>query len=550
MHDYCIGAFAGPHPHDMMKSHKSSPNNLNSAAITGFPRPFFLPVTVKTIMHRAFLRRRRTSTQPVEVTEDLPAHHHVEVSQAGRNVSIEILPDEVLLEIFDHDRLIALSHPSLGPWKWQRLVHVCRSWRSLIFASPRRLCLRLYYTYRKPVTQNMGKALVPQDDDNVIAALMHHDRICEINFAMTSHLLERSTILMQEPFPVLEHLLLRSRNFARTALVLPSSFLGGSAPRLQDIHLDGIAFPALPQLLLSTQNLGSLQLEEIPGIEFFSPETLVNSMSSLTQLKSLKMHFASPTSHPNQSNSRPPSISSGYTVLPALTEFRFRGSSEFFEDLVSRLETPSLQQFCVGFFDQPAFKITELSLFIGRTRGLTSPRKASIQIWMGDIAIIQHFKSSPYRLDIRLQISRRELGRRVASMSQICRQLFPFLSHVERLDVKAFLLFSARRQRDQLDPAQWLELFRPFEGVKVLEVTGTLVGNIAFALEHATGEMTRDVFPALSDLHLNRPRGALSTSIESFVSARQLSGRPMSAHYRGEKSFDYWGEHNQESMNG
>jgi len=212
------------------------------------------------------------------------------------------------------------------------------------------------------------------------------------------------------------------------------------------------------------------------------------------------------------------------------------------------LDTPCLQQLSIAFFDQPVFEIPQLSLFIGRTEGLTSPRKTSIQLWVRDIAITQQFRASPYRLEIRLEISCRELGRRVASLAHICRQLFPFLPSVERLDVKAFLLFSARRQRDQIDPAQWLELFRPFEGVKALEVTGTLVGNIASALEHATGEMTRDVFPALCDLRLNKSRESLSASIESFVAARQLSGRPISARYRGDRSFEYWGEDDRGSM--
>jgi len=62
-------------------------------------------------------------------------------------VNIDMLPDDVLLEIFgvfmddDFDR----RHQGT----WLRLVHVCRRWRCLVFASPRHLDLRLFCTPRR-----------------------------------------------------------------------------------------------------------------------------------------------------------------------------------------------------------------------------------------------------------------------------------------------------------------------------------------------------------------------------------------------------------------
>jgi hypothetical protein len=119
------------------------------------------------------------------------------------------------------------------------------------------------------------------------------------------------------------------------------------------------------------------------------------------------------------------------------------------------------------------------------------------------------------------------------------KQLFSFLICVERLDIKSFLVLSTRRQQDQIDPTQWLELFRPFRGVKSLEVTDALARNIASALEHATEGMSQDVFPALCDLRLNRSRASFSASIAKFIAARQLSGRPVSVHYSGGRLPDH-----------
>lgn len=166
---------------------------------------------------------------------------------------------------------------------------------------------------------------------------------------------------------------------------------------------------------------------------------------------------------------------------------------------------------------------------------------------MSDIAIVQQFQESPCRLRIGLGISCCELGRRVYSLSNICRHLLPFLPNVEQLDIKAFYFsFSISRPHEQVvDSTQWLELFRSFPGVEALGVSGVLVQNTGSALERvATGEAAKDMLPALCDLRFNGTRGYMSEIIESFVAARQPSDRrPGFAHrIRGEGWLDYRSE--------
>ena len=57
---------------------------------------------------------------------------------ATGRVSITTLPDYVLLEIFNFFVGAAYRED-----EWHTLVHVCQKWRSVAFASPRRLDLRL-----------------------------------------------------------------------------------------------------------------------------------------------------------------------------------------------------------------------------------------------------------------------------------------------------------------------------------------------------------------------------------------------------------------------
>ncbi|KAI9431560.1 hypothetical protein H4582DRAFT_2062637 [Lactarius indigo] len=79
--------------------------------------------------------------------------------QAGKFKNINMLPDDVLLEVFDFYRM---SGKSLCPtriktaWNWYELVHVCTRWRRIIFGSPRRLDLLLICTRGTPVRRSLG----------------------------------------------------------------------------------------------------------------------------------------------------------------------------------------------------------------------------------------------------------------------------------------------------------------------------------------------------------------------------------------------------------
>jgi hypothetical protein len=75
------------------------------------------------------------------------------------NTAINILPDDVLLEIFDLCRSYFNPVNPVRPllvWKWDVLVHVCKRWRQLVFSSPRRLDLQILCTYGTPVRKNLG----------------------------------------------------------------------------------------------------------------------------------------------------------------------------------------------------------------------------------------------------------------------------------------------------------------------------------------------------------------------------------------------------------
>jgi hypothetical protein len=211
--------------------------------------------------------------------------------------------------------------------------------------------------------------------DDVIAVLERRDRVCQIDLMhISSSHLEKGSAAMQEPFPELTYLLLLS--YDETVPVLPDSFLGGSAPRLQLLRLDRIPFPGLPKLLLSAAHLVDLNLENIPHSGYISPEAMLIALSKLTSLRSLRLEFQSPKSRPDHASRCPPPRTR--SVLPVLNYFCFKGVSEYLDNLVARIDAPQLNSLYITFFNQVVFDTPHFIQFISRTPALQNLEKARV----------------------------------------------------------------------------------------------------------------------------------------------------------------------------
>jgi hypothetical protein len=106
---------------------------------------------------------------------------------------------------------------------------------------------------------------------------------------MSSSDLEKLSAAMQEPFPELTRLELSSYG----KVLLPDSFLSGSAPRLRILSLFSIPFPGLPKLLLSAIHLVNLTLWRIPHSGYISPKVMGTALSTFTSLEDLWLDFRS-----------------------------------------------------------------------------------------------------------------------------------------------------------------------------------------------------------------------------------------------------------------
>ena len=211
--------------------------------------------------------------------------------------------------------------------------------------------------------------------DNIIAALEHNDRICQLDlFDLPDSKLETVLVAMQKPFPALTHLVLQLQSGRKPVPVVPASFLGGSAPHLQSLRFNFIPFPGLPKLLLSATHLVELALQNIPHSGYISPEEIVACLSVLTKLENFTIDFESSQSGPETRRHLSPETR---TLLPALTLLYFGGVKEYLEDLVAQIDAPLLDQITITFFRQGFDSdIPQLTKFFGRTPKLKAHDEA------------------------------------------------------------------------------------------------------------------------------------------------------------------------------
>ena len=510
-------------------------------------------------------------------------------SRKSNTTTIEMLPEDTLLEIFDIYRLDTMVWSRDGHrWDWLRLAHVCRRWRDVISISPHRLDLwilcqpggvpierilrswssvRLIVRFKSsPRRPNQGSALPALVPDNIAAALRHWDRICELDLGVTRASAGPIVEVIHEPLQALRSIRVTVDNASGPPILIRNSLLGGSAPHLREIELDGIAFPfpAVQQVLSSTNNLVELNLSNIPNDVYFSPDDLGTTLSSLVHLKSLTIGFHSPASRPRPP---PPGLSITHrplTTLSSLTHLNFHGASEYLEEFVTQIDPPSLSKLSVKLFNQILFEIPHFChQFIPRLKALASlgPGASSSPTWIfvthsaESVSVMFVQEGKPSNENYCLGTSCRRLDWQLSFVTQIASQLPPFiLSSVHSLSIKKKKKEKApsynnssemdsemrgpsesgdleEHSEDVVDSAQWLELFQPFRHLKQIHVWETrFVQGIVKALvtvAEEEGGPPGVVLPELNSLHLSgyRKSPPAAKAAEEFVAARRLAGR-------------------------
>ena len=214
------------------------------------------------------------------------------------------------------------------------------------------------------------------------------------------------------------------------------------------------------------------------------------------------------------------------TILPALFQFHFKGVAEYLEDLVTFIDSPQLNFFCITFFNEIDFNCPQLARFINRTPTLKAPNDVHVQF--DDKFARVELRAKPRTLEI--SISCREPDWQLSAIEQVCNSSLHTLSTVEDLYIER-QYWQPVWKNDAIENTQWLQLLLPFTAVKNLHLSKEFAPGIAGALQELTGGRITEVLPSLQNIFVEGLRversGPLRENIEPFVTARQLSDHPI-----------------------
>jgi hypothetical protein len=245
----------------------------------------------------------------------------------------------------------------------------------------------------------------------------------------------------------------------------------------------------------------------------------------LIRLERLDIRFKSPQSRPDRRLLRLPTR----VVLPALTELRFNGVSEYLEDFVVRIDAALLDKLVITFFHQLLFDTPRLGQFIARTPNFKTHDEARV-LFHGQKVQFTLPQTSHSKLEI--NILGKQPDWQLSSLAQVFSSSFPqaLISAVERLYILNFNgPFSQSYWQDDVETGQWLELLHPFTAVKYLYLCKKLPPLIAPTLQELVGERETEVLPALQTILLQETlsSGPVPETIGKFVAERELSSHPI-----------------------
>ena len=362
--------------------------------------------------------------------------------------------------------------------------------------------------------------LTKQDELAIYHLLRLHDRVRRLHLDLPPPILQKVLVLMDGPFPILEHFSFSSTHTSTDGLTftLPKAFL---APNLLHLTLPGISPPRRLRFLTSITSLVNLTLCNIQTSSYFRPNVLVGRIASSPNLKDLSIEFSVPIPRP-RTEKELLGKQGIPTALPSLTNLRFKGVSAYLECLVAQIRAPGLKQLRITLFNQIAFALPHLSHFIDITAGLKLPN-ATIYFDRGHVSVTMAQRPEwTGRGPLTIRLMCKQLDWQIDCAAQICNALIPVLSRVEKVTVTCyFWKIPIEWQHGVLDDTVWHELLRSFVGVNHFFIHKGLLEELSRALQMDEVGLDPGFLPNLQYIAARR------NLFSSFIHTRQAGGLPI-----------------------
>jgi hypothetical protein len=378
----------------------------------------------------------------------------------------------------------------------------------------------LAYSPPLPLTIFYDRETTEEDEEGILLALRHSDRVHYICLGLPSTKLRKIITTMDEQFPILERLYIGSLAEGDTSLVLPRTF---QAPNLRHLALTLVALP-IGSPLLTTTGLVTLALADIPLSAYFPPSYLLTQLSLMPQLEVLGIGFYSPLPNRDVERQVLDTPIMMHITLPNLRSFSFKGVSAYLERLLAPISAPALSSLRFELFSQLTFTVPHLLQFMDSSETLSF--NAVSLVFDNDFAELGAFQLAQRRYLFRVRFMCRHLDWQVSSTVHILNALQPVFSVVEELTLSHVEHNRSSEWHNGVDRTLWRQLLRPFSNLKTLHVQNELVGRIARSLQTDNGESPLELLPNLKEVRYSGGDDARDT-LTPFIDERQVAGHPV-----------------------
>jgi hypothetical protein len=363
--------------------------------------------------------------------------------------------------------------------------------------------------------------LSAKDEEGIMLALQHRDRVYRISLEMPAPNLEKVITAINDEFPILEFLSIQPPTKHNTHLILPSTF---QAPQLRILILKHFASPIGSPLLTTAVGLSRLSLLWIHPSAYPHPDHLLQTLSLLPHLKTFDIRFRFPVSKRDIEQQLLQSPIITHVTLPNLRRFDFGGVSIYLEELLPHVTTPLLEMLKVHFFNQPTFSVPRLLQFMMTAENFRF-NCVRLLFYHEGVAVLVYPNAETGVCSFTVHVYCGHLDWQVSSAAQIFNVLGPLFSDVVdiTLDYREHTLSS--EWHNQLDRMQWRDLLRSFRNVKTLRVHNGLVRDLSRCLQ-LDGEPPLELLPELTELVC--PVGNVNDkTFSAFIDEREVAGQPV-----------------------
>ena len=379
------------------------------------------------------------------------------------------------------------------------------------------------------IIDHFDHSIWAHDRRGITLALRQRNRVRRVRLTGQSPFIKWLMGAMEYEFPMLEYLCITLKDNA--ALKLPMTF---QAPQLRHLVLANLTPSIGSPLLTGATGLVTLSLQCIPPSAYFRPSELLQRVSHMPHLETLRIEFHPSVSRRELEHELSHMLNNTHITLSHLRSFGFGGFSSYLEAFLSQIIAPRLEAFHIAFFDQLTLSISCLLQFMITSKNLRL--RSALLLFDGEgVKLWVYPLETPESISFALRIYSR---RPISTAAQMFNAFNPGLSSVAdlTLEYEGYRSWTGWQHEDTRN--EWRALLRSLGNVKTLHIAN-LIGELSDSLRFNGGELPIDLLPELKKLSYSSSTNR-DKAFAEFIDARQSAGFPVTLVHHPERIKSKW----------